>query len=89
MAGFVVRDCMGSVVLCGAKCWSAEHAEILAILNGINFAKQCGASKIIVASDCLKAIKAICTNEDSTHMDTMGKAIRMHASFFSDFLFRS
>ncbi|WCJ39857.1 hypothetical protein M5689_020811 [Euphorbia peplus] len=85
VVGFVFRDYKGSVLLCGAiplgMCWSVEHAEILAIVNGIIYAEQCGSHKLIVASDSVNAIEATSANVDLNHLHMFAQSIQKNASF--------
>ncbi|WCJ20990.1 hypothetical protein M5689_003184 [Euphorbia peplus] len=40
-------------------CWSPEHVELIAILNGIIFAQTCGFQRLIIGSDCKRGIDLI------------------------------
>ncbi|XP_065866339.1 uncharacterized protein [Euphorbia lathyris] len=92
-AGFLVRDFRGDVLMCGTcplgRCWSALHAELLAILNGLVFASHCGIERIVVSSDCEVAVEAILAARDVSYMDVVVNSIRSIASSFfeSNFIF--
>ncbi|WCJ34268.1 hypothetical protein M5689_015586 [Euphorbia peplus] len=85
-AGFILRNEVGGIVFSGAcplgNCWSVLHAEILALLNGLFFARGMNFAKIVVSSDCKQAVDAILNNNDISYIDSLVHHIREIAACF-------